>query len=143
VASNYKVQTQRRTVQSLGGSESLDVMEVGAITIPSSVYFKRAIPYSAWVANSAGELLGPVADAIESRLASDFIAGAIFAQEPDAQGLLAFFIEFTVQIPNDPQQTTTVLVPVDLLAGTDTFQGQIVAGMFQAALTELEATAAL
>jgi len=142
VAASYVTRGTHRTIQVIGGT-AIDVQEIDVTTIPHGVDFTRAVPYSAWQTNSEDSLIAPVAEAIESRLGDDFIGGAAFTQELGANQLLANAIEFTVWLPTNHAFTTTVVVPVDLLAGTDTFQGQIVANMFQDALAHLQATAAL
>jgi hypothetical protein len=143
VAASYTPKGTNRTIQVLGAGSVLDVQVISAATVPHGVYFEYPVPYSAWLGNTEDQLIAPIAEAIESRLGNDFIAGAVFTQTVDVNQLLADAIEFTVQLPGNPAFTTTVEVPVSLLAGTDTFQGQIVAQMFQDALAHLAATAAL
>jgi hypothetical protein len=143
MAANYTVTSQRPSIQVLGPSSILDVMEVGARTIPSSVDFQVSIPLTTWKQNKADADLGSIASAIEGRLADDYIAGAYYTQDLDASGLLKDEIVFLVQLPNQPEMTAEVAVPVQLLRGSDTFQQQIVAQMFQDALAHLQATANL
>jgi hypothetical protein len=143
VAANYSIETQRRTVQVLGPTDVLDVMEVGARTRPHGVFFQRSVPYAAWETDGADSFVEPVAASIEGRLGDDFIGGAIYTQDVDATGLLQDLIEFTVWLPENHAMTTVVPVQVDLLGGTDTFVQGIVAAQFQSALDALRFTAGL
>jgi hypothetical protein len=143
MAANYTVTSQRPSIQVLGPSSILDVMEVGARTIPSGVDFQVSIPLTTWKRNQADADLGSIAAAIEGRLADDYIAGAYYTQDLDAAGLLKDDIVFLVQLPGNPEMTAEVAVPIQLLRGSDTFQQQIVAQQFQDALDHLQATANL
>lgn len=143
MASNYQVTSQRQSIQVLGPTSILDVMEVGARTIPSGVDFQVSIPLTTWKRNQADADLGSIAGAIEGRLADDYVADAFYSQDLDASGLLKDEIVFLVQLPGDPEMTAEVPVPVQLLRGSDTFQQTIVAQLFQDALDHLQATANL
>ena len=147
MASNYVVQDQQRTVQVLGPAQVLDVMRVGATTVPHNVYFQRDIPYLSWRDQGAGPWLGTLADAIEQRLQSGLADSAAFVQDVDASGLLTDAVEFTVTLPPSGTQpgpmSTTVTVPVNMLTADTAFVGDLVTPMFEDALAALSATARL
>lgn len=143
MAVSYQVTSQHPSIQVLGPTSILDVMEVGVRTFPDLVDFQVSIPLTTWKSNAADEIIGPIADAIESRLQDDYVASAFYAQDLDASGLLKDEIVFVVQLPNQPDMQAEVNVPVQLLRGTDTFEQQIVAQLFQDALGHLQATANL
>ena len=54
MAATYTVVSSRRTTQVLSPTQVQDVMVIGVETIPSGVYFERAVPYAEWVKSPAG-----------------------------------------------------------------------------------------
>jgi len=123
MAGSYQVASQQRTIQVVGPTQVVDVMEIGAFSEPSNVYFQRYIPFTSWQLLSGPQGLGfwlqPIVDAIEDSLASGAAAAVTFLQDIDvASGLLADFLEFTVSYTPAGgllPMTTTVRYPIDNL----------------------------
>lgn len=123
MAGSYKVASQQQTIQVLGPSEVADVMEIGAFSQPSNVYFQRYVPLSSWKLLDGPQGLGfwlqPVVDAIEDNLASGAASGVAFRQDVDpTTGLLTDFLDFTVsyQPPSALLPSTAVVSwPIDNL----------------------------
>lgn len=123
MAGSFKVASQQRTIQVIGATQVVDVMEIGAFSEPSNVYFQRYVPFASWQLLNGPQGLGfwlqPVADAIEDSLAAREASGVAFLQDIDpSSGLLTDYLDFTVSyMPPGGllPMTTTVRYPIDNL----------------------------
>jgi hypothetical protein len=147
MASNYVTQTQQQTVQVLGPTQAVDVMTVGALTVPHGVYFERVVPLTVWGTSAADPYIGELATAIEQRLSSGLAVSAVFRTDVDTSGLLTDYVDFTVEVAPAANQSgpmqAVVSVPVNLLTADQAFVGDLVTPMFEDAVAKLNATAAL
>jgi hypothetical protein len=150
MAATYTVVSSRRTTQVLSPTKVLDVMVVGVETVPSGVYFERAVPYTDWVKSPAGVdfYAAPPADNIEYELAQGTVIAASYIEDLDASGLVQGFIEFVLQVPS-PGPTkpgpfqTTVDVPIAVVSQASLSGPGIFYAPFNNALAALQQTAAL
>ena len=123
MAGSYYVASQQQTIQVLGPTEVADVMEIGAVSQPSGVYFQRYVPLSSWKLLQGPEGLGfwlqPVVDAIENSIADASASGVAFRQDIDpSTGLLTDFLDFTVSYQKQGAllpSTAVVSWPIDNL----------------------------
>jgi hypothetical protein len=143
MAENYVVQSQRRAVQVLSQTQVIDIMEVGAATIPHAVFFQVEVPYADWLAGYSVFSLGVVAEFIEGAFSQPYVVGASFVQDTDESGLLRNAIAFVLQVTPEPgsfkgvQQTTAIIPYGSLPLSVD------YAAMFKPYLDALTSTAAL
>lgn len=125
---NFTVTSQQRTVWVRSQTSAIDAMRIGVRTGTHGVDFDVMVPYLEWQLNGADLIATPLANGIEVILDAGFAEDAWYVEDADAQGLLAFFIEFLVSIPApSPDQpgpmSTTVLVPVRRVADYTYVQG--------------------
>lgn len=147
MAGNFVTLGSHRDVQVLSPTLVVDVERVAAATLPHNVTFERIVPLTIFGTPAADDYIGELATAIEQRLDSGLADAAAFTQDVDASGLVVDAVEFVVSVTGGPDQpfpfATTVTVPVTLLTADTAFVGDLVAPMFEDALTKLRATAGL
>lgn len=141
---NYRVVSQRHTIQQLATGQAVNVESVGFQTIPSNVYCEVLVPLTDWTNNNSAAYINPVATAIETIMAGQPVQSANFTQDVDVStNLLADFEDFIVfyaPAGAHSAMTTTVRIAVsELAAGADGLPIQKI----QAAHTNLQNTAGL
>jgi hypothetical protein len=122
VAKLYITTGSFQTVKVLSQNQVLDVEAIGIQTSPSNVRCTVPVPLAAFRAGNADDYLKVVAGLIESLIASNpdagqsLVSGASGSQNIDPNGLLAYYISFTVSYtPLTGQQGTfaeVVTLPV-------------------------------
>lgn len=150
----YTLVSSRRTTQVLSPTQVQDVMLLGATTIPSGVYFERAVPYTYWLegqnlvggGNVFDLYLLPPAENIEGLIAAGTVIGASYIEDLDASGLVQGFIEFVLQVPSpSPNKPgpfqTTVDVPIEVVSQANLGGGGLFSAEFNNAIAALQATA--
>jgi len=123
-------------------------MLIGVQTLPSRVYFERAVPYKEWVQSPVGVALyaEPPADNIESLLANGPAVAAAYIEDLDASGLVKGYIEFVLQVESgNPEKPgpfqTTVDIPIEVVSQANLGGGGLISTAFNQALAALQATA--
>jgi hypothetical protein len=102
MAKQYVTTGSFQTVKVLSQNQVLDVEAIGIQTIPSNVRCTVPIPLAAFRAGNADTYLSVVADLIEALIAGSVdagggeVSGASGSQNIDANGLLSYYINFTV-----------------------------------------------
>lgn len=143
------IQTTSRTIQVISPTQVLEVLEIGASSDPSGVFFLYEFPYNTWIAGggpaAVKAAVDPIGDDIEQMLADPNVAGVSFAQDVNASGLLVGYIEIIVQIPPPSAKQigpfrTAVLVPIEIL-GNPEFAGFTWKAQLAKAVAQLKATA--
>lgn len=110
MAAQFKVVAQYPTVEFLGGTQTRDVNAVGAVTIPSGVYFEVRVPatsYGATLVNAA--LSGPASD-YEELATYQNVAGVEWSQGTTTSGYLIDNVTITVQSTSG-DSTAQITVP--------------------------------
>lgn len=102
MAASYEITSQEPAPWVLSGGEVLDAEIIGVTTSPNRVYFKVPMSKAGWLADGADVAVSGIAESIEALFASGAVVGAAFAEEPDASGLLAYFMDFVIGLPPDP-----------------------------------------
>lgn len=119
MASNYVIGPEQRTVQVVSPTQVVDVQQVGFTTSPSGVYCQVVVPWAAWQLSGAAGWVEPLAAAIEGLVGQFGTTGATFAQDVDASGLIADFLDFVVSYTPTTglglPLTTVVRIPVAYL----------------------------
>ncbi len=125
MADTFDVVAQRPTTQFIGGTQTKDVIAVGIVTKPSSIYVEFLIPrtgYAASVVNAAA--LG-YATIYETVAALPGVAGVQWAQDQNDAGYLVDVTVITVaSTSGDSTATLTVQTP---LLGPQLHEPQIIA----------------
>jgi hypothetical protein len=111
VAKQYVTTGSFQTVKVLSQNQVLDVEAIGIQTIPSGVRCTVPVPLAAFRAGNADDYLSLVADLVEALIAGapgsggGEVSGASGSQNIDANGLLSYYINFTVTYtPTTTQQ---------------------------------------
>lgn len=122
MAKQYMTTGSFQTVKVLSQNQVLDVEAIGIQTIPSAVRCTVPVPLAAFRAGNADDYLSLVADLVEALIAGSAsagapeVSGASGSQNIDQNGLLAYYINFTVShTPTTGQQGTfseVVTLPV-------------------------------
>ena len=121
MASDYIVQTQTPTVQVLGPSSTIDVVQVGFTTVPHGVFAYANVP-AEFYSKLGGEVavdafIEPLASLIERAMGIPGVIACRFEQDLSAAGLLVDSLVFTVSVTaQSPAQlgpmTADVTIPV-------------------------------
>lgn len=150
MAGTWEVVSSRRTTQVLSPTRVQDVMLIGVQTIPSGVYFERAVPYTDWVKSPVGVALyaEPPADNIEYLLANGPAVAASYIEDLDKTGLVKGFIEFVIEVASgDPAKPgpfqATVDIPMDVVSQANLGGGGLISADFNNALAALQQTVGL
>jgi hypothetical protein len=102
VADNYRILRQRQTVESLGGGEVRDVVEVTVETKPSNVIYPLRVPVLTATAENIAMLASTTAAVIEQDLQHPNVQTITLDRELDAAGLLQLMAQVYVA-SNDGQ----------------------------------------
>jgi hypothetical protein len=129
VAKQYVTTGSFQTVKVLSQNQVLDVEAIGIQTIPSGVRCTVPVPLAAFRAGNADDYLSLVADLVEALIAGGTgsgggeVSGASGSQNIDANGLLSYYINFTVTYtPTTTQQgsfSEVVSLPVSSFESED------------------------
>jgi len=154
MASSYTVVSSRRTTQVLSPTLVQDVMVIGATTVPSGVYFERAVPYTDWLAaqglvgeqNELALYLLPPAENIEGLISAGTVIAASYIEDLNAAGLVEGYVEFVLQVPSpSPSKPgpfqATVDVPIDVVSQATISGAGLTYAPFNNAVAALQATA--
>lgn len=143
MATYYTPAGAAQTVQVQSQTSAPDVVAISIYTKPSGIYTTVLVPLAAWKAGTYATYLEPPALLIEQLMGNDLgdganlvgnplVTGAAQVQETDENGLLAWFMDFTVTY----QQTSgvggtfsgTVRIPNTSLASDSAFTQAINGG---------------
>lgn len=145
MADSYISQGTRSDVQVTGPSAVQDVVIVQATAQPSGVYFEYPVPTVSYKAEGEQAFVEPVAEGVNWLAAHANVAGCVWTQDLDANGLLADFITATVTIATPAGRTgpftLAVQVPIGYLATDPGMRNAVVEPMIDAAVASLTATA--
>src|SRR2546421_3349009 len=119
----YHVETQVRSVQVLGATQVIPVVQAGIRTSPSAVYVEYPVPLPYWEQNMGAAVLAPLADGIEGVIAQGLCVGGSYVQDYDKNGLLVDYFDALIEyVPPGAlgiPQTTTVLIPCAAFVGLE------------------------
>lgn len=107
---------QHQTEQLLGGSALQSVVEVGAETVPSGVFFQFRLPANGYTRAAAAAYAQGFALMIEDTLRSPDVAGIAYRQDLNAAGTLLDELEVFWQFEDGSADGSVV---VSLPASTD------------------------
>lgn len=112
----------RSDTQAVGPDTIVPVQRATVRTSPSGVEFDYLIPQATFDSETAELAVAPIAQQIEYYISSGQVAGAEYVEDLNDSGLVEFFIDFVVTIPqpspNQPGPMTTI-ARVPLLALSD------------------------
>ena len=133
---SYAIKGSDSIVQVLTPTVSEDMVSVTILTSPTGIAATTLVSQTSFDDNKAAETLTAFADNIEQLIALGKAIGGTGSQTLDANGLLSYFVTFTVAynaagVPVN-QVTVDVDVPVNLLTQTDPAINEVVFGEAEA-----------
>lgn len=114
MAQFYDVVFQHQTVELLGGTRTVPVMEIGAETKPSGIYWQKRVNLSVYVPDVIDSLLASDANVIEEIARLPTVAGIVYVQDVNLAGLLIDELEITVT-DSSGASSRTLIWPVEQL----------------------------
>lgn len=151
MAKDYVVAGSRQSVQVISQTEVQPVQLVSIYTQPNGSYVVVPVPLAAWQAGQWASYVEPIAANIEELWKQTVISATNYVQDVDTSGLLASYVDFTVQLHDANKvplpYTTVVRIPLSQLA-SKTFFGKPSGGTapstaILSAFAQLEKTAGL
>lgn len=113
---DYRLESSSADIQVLSAETVLDVTRFGIVTKPSGVRVMVNVPQAKVTDLQAHTTLQAYALLVETAMRTPGVVAARPVQDTDAAGLLADFMAFTVQVPDEDGSTdqpiqTEVLIP--------------------------------
>lgn len=146
MAANNIPQGTYRDVQVLSATAVITVQVETALTQPSNIYFETPVPLEAWQSGSGPEYRSTAAAGLEQLLQEGDVVSVYWTQDLDTNGLRADYGVATVQIPTPAGKTgpfqTEVSFTMGVLSADQTIRNAVVVPALEAAVKQLEATAA-
>src|SRR5437763_16981710 len=93
-----RIVAQAQSIELRGTAKPSDVMEIGAITKPSEVFFQFRIPIGVWRAEGAIPVAEAYAEQIEIIMGSPLVFGMSYVQDVNLAGNLVDYMDIVVGI---------------------------------------------
>src|SRR5258706_3236476 len=100
---------QQQSEQLLGGSKLQRVVEIGATTVPSDIYFQTRLPAAQYLRSTAQIVVDGLAGAIEDSLVGPFITGMDYRQDINPAGQRLDQMEVFWMTPDESAQGSVIL----------------------------------
>lgn len=136
MAATYTIVTQYPTVEYLGGTQTQQVVAVGASTIPHGIYFEVRIPQSIYATDIVKATVEGTVPIYETLAGFANVTGVAWSQVPTAAGELADQVTITVSSTSGNSAGQLTYLVLDLGSGLHETE-------IEALHNELDATEAL
>lgn len=100
-----------QTVETLGGTATRDVMQIGVQTTGEGVYFGFRVPISAWRSGAWRTTAEGYAELVDTVAAHPNVGGMLYVQDVGAGGQLVDIIEITV-VSDDGSSSAVLREPL-------------------------------
>jgi hypothetical protein len=100
---------QQQSEQLLGGSKLQRVVEIGATTSPSDIYFQTRLPAAGYTRADGQNVIDILSGAIEDSLIGPYIVGMTYRQDINPAGQLLDQMEVFWSTPDESAQGSVVL----------------------------------
>lgn len=100
---------QQQSEQLLGGSRLQRVVEIGATTVPSGVYFQTRLPAANYTRADGQNVIDVLSGAIEDSLVGPYIVGMQYRQDVNTAGQLLDQMEVFWETPDESAAGSIVL----------------------------------